>query len=100
MVSIEIQMDPKMRVLTQKEKDHKPVKTFLEKCEHHWEENKIINKLWNEVDWDQWVFIKSMVDYGSLQMMVIINGLHTTEQAHKDWAEQYINPRLKQLGIA
>ena len=99
---IDVNENGSMRVLTQEEKDNVKVETFLEKAEHHWEENKVINKLWNEVDWDQWVFHK---EYGGLWQFTNDGNYkwiayHPPEQAHKDWAEQYINPRLKQLGIA
>lgn len=99
---VDVNENGSMRVLTQEEKDSVKVETFLEKAEHHWEEKKVINKLWNEVDWDQWVFHK---EYGGLWQFTNDGNYkwiayHPPEQAHKDWAEQYINPRLKQLGIA
>ena len=85
-----------MRVLTQEEKKVK-VESFLEKTEHHWEENKVIKKLWNEVDWNQSVFHK---EYGGLWQFTNDGNYkwiayNPIEQAHKDWAEQYYQSQIK-----
>lgn len=64
-------------------------------------EKDYIKSLWEQVSWENWVFWK---ERGGLWQMTIDKGYewiayHPPEEAHKDWAENIIIPRLKKLQV-
>lgn len=76
------------------------VETFFEKCKHK-DELKFVNKLWQQVNWDNWVFWK---EHGGLWQMTNDKdydwiAYHPPAQAHKDWAEEVIRPQLVKLNV-
>lgn len=76
------------------------VETFFQKCVNN-EERDFVAKLWQQVNWDNWVFWN---DTGGLWQMTNDKGYdwiayHPPEHAHKEWAEDIIIPRLKELYV-
>jgi hypothetical protein len=76
------------------------VKTFFEKCETE-EEVDFVTKLWQQVNWDNWVYWK---EKGGLWQYTNDTGYHWVayhppEQAHKEWAEKIIIPKLRSLNV-
>lgn len=76
------------------------VETFFQKCGND-EERDFVAKLWQQVNWDNWVFWN---DTGGLWQMTNDKGYdwiayHPPEHAHKEWAEDIIIPRLKELYV-
>jgi hypothetical protein len=81
--------------------DREPILSFEQKLQTDKERN-FIKTLMEQVDWSRWVFYK---DNGGFWQFTNDGGYnwiayHPPEQAHKDWVEQLINPRLKQLNIS
>lgn len=81
--------------------DREPILSFEQKLQTD-KERKFIKTLMEQVDWSKWIFHK---DYGGFWQFTNDGGYdwiayHPPEQAHKDWVEQYIIPRLKQLNIS
>ena len=86
------------RSLAMEERNH--VKTFFEKCETD-DEVKFVKKLWQQINWDNWVFYK---EQGGLWQYTNDTGYnwiayHPPENAHKEWAENIIIPKLKELNV-
>ena len=80
--------------------DRGPVLSFEQKLITQ-QEKDFIQNLKEQVDWSKWIFYK---DLGGLWQFTNDGGYdwiayHPPEQAHKDWIEQMINPRLKELNI-
>ena len=76
------------------------VKTFFEKCETK-EEVDFVTKLWQQVNWDNWVYWK---EKGGLWQYTNDTGYHWVayhppEIAHKEWAEKVIIPKLRSLNV-
>lgn len=76
----------------------KPILSFEQKLQTDKERN-FIKALMEQVDWSRWVFHK---ENGGLWQFTNDGGYdwiayHPPEQAHKDWVEQLLKPRLKQL---
>jgi len=76
------------------------VKTFFEKCETK-EEVDFVTKLWQQVNWDNWVYWK---EKGGLWQYTNDTGYHWVayhppEIAHKEWAEKIIIPKLRSLNV-
>jgi hypothetical protein len=81
--------------------DREPILSFEQKLQTDKERN-FIKTLMEQVDWSRWVFYK---DNGGFWQFTNDGGYnwiayHPPEQAHKDWVEQLINPKLKQLNIS
>jgi hypothetical protein len=77
-----------------------PVLSFEQKLVGR-QEQEFIKKLKEQIDWSRWIFYK---DHGGLWQFTNDGGYdwiayHPPEQAHKDWTEQMVNPRLKELNI-
>jgi|TARA_B110000483_G_C18196000_1_gene543004 hypothetical protein len=75
--------------------------SFFEKLKTN-DEKHYIEQLWNQVNWNNWMFHEEKS--GLWQFTDDYNyewiADHPGEQAHKDWAELVVNPRLKQLNIS
>ena len=91
-----------LRVLTDGEKENpEDIKSFLDLVSFYKHERQFIQKLWDQVEWDKWLFNH---DWGGFWQFTNDNeydwiASHPGEQAHKAWAEQKIIPRLKQLKV-
>ena len=76
------------------------VEDFFHKSSHP-DETSFLKKLWRQVDWSKWIFWK---DKGGLWQMTNDNeykwiAFHPPEEAHKEWAENIIKPKLEQLRV-
>lgn len=76
------------------------IQTFFQKSSHQ-DEQKFVTKLWEQVNWDTWVFWKTK---GGLWQMTNDKNYkwiayHPPEEAHKDWAENIILPQLQELRV-
>ena len=86
------------RTLQVQEKNKIP--TFFEKC-IPMHEKEFVTKLWQQVNWSTWVYWNQQ---GGLWQMTNDKNykwvaFHPPEEAHKDWAENIIIPRLKKLYV-
>ena len=80
--------------------ERRNIKTFFQKCTHK-DEHAFVTKLWQQINWDTWVFWN---ERGGLWQMTNDLGYkwvayHPPEEAHKEWAEKIIIPKLQEIRV-